>query len=363
MPILSVEGMLDVVPSAGLVSPLGTPLLGTPYNIFGGTVANYSEVTAINDSNGWLNLTTGPVSSSSSLAQKYCAISRPLGGLINFTGQSFVYGGVRIKVGITGTTLPLVGVHDDRAGALPNAAASYQTLFSTADIPGGVVANTEYYFEWAVDMTARKFLRRLDGVRLPDVDFASSSWDTLITAQGLAIAYGFTYAVSLQYQVRPAYSVKDIYIGEKVSGEATDWLGPRSVVPIGIKTVTAPWTPSSGTMVDAFNSPIYDATSFTTPYVTTDSFGSEGQLTLNVPSISGVIDAVSITSVGRRQPGTVGSLGVSLVSGVDETPRVNKTFGTTTTFVPISLHPKAPGDVKWTKALLEGLVIKLKPVN
>ena len=365
MPILSVEGMLDAMPGAGHNSAaFGTQLQGTPYLILGNGAGTFGEVTVSKDADGWLTTRTGPATSSTTQQAKYCGISRHLADLVTFTSSSYVYGGVRIKALINATQLPLVTIHDRRNANMPNQNTNQLVMFNYLDIPGGVESGREYYFEWAIDMPNKKILRRLDGVRLTDILLSSvAAMEATILAQACGVCYGFSAGYLVASSTVVGYSVKDIYIGEKVDGETTDWLGPRNVVPIAIESVDSVWTASSGTVLSALNTPITDSASFAAPSVTSDAAGTEASINWTPPNVAGKVNAVVITSIAKRQAATMGALGIVLKNGANEVGKSAKSLSTTSSYYQLGVYNNAPGDVPWTKELIDSVTLKVKPTN
>lgn len=364
MPILSVEGMLDA--AEGLThnsNNPGTPLPGTPYQIFASASGSFSVVTVSKDANGWLTTRTGPASGSTTAQAKYCGISRHLSDVTTFTSTSYVYGGARIKVNINATQLPIVTIHDRRAASLPNQNAHQLVIFSYLDIVGGVVSDKEYYFEWAIDMPNKVVHRRLDGVVLPDVAFATGT-EAAFLAQALAICYGFSAGYMVAASTVVGYSIRDVYIGEKVVGETIDWLGPQIVAPIPLKSVTAPWTPSSGTLLEALNTRINDAASAVTPFVTTDAGATEAAIQFDSPNVAGKINAVQVNFSGRRTAVALGGVEAYVVDGSTESTKRMRLLDTTFSYAgTVFVANRSPSGAPWSKAKIDSIVLKLTPKN
>ena len=361
MPILSVEGMLDCF-SQTISSVAQDPVLGTPYRGYGNSAASFSQ-NVITQTDGWLNFETGPATGgSATVVSKYLAIGRPLSDYTALTASTFLYGGVRIKCKVTtaSATYGLVGFYDTRT--MPNAAGNVQALLTAADVSGGFVADQEYYFEWAVDMANQKFLRRLDGVRLSDISFAAG-FNAAFLAQGMGVCYGYTANINVAASTKWGYSVRDIYVGEKVAGETVDWLGPRRVNPIAISEVVAPWTPTSGTILEAWNTPITDAVSFGAPSVATDAAGTEAAIKLQAPNITGKIDAICINVVARRKAASLGGLGLTIEHADGNLGKPDVALTTSFQQLQLGAFPTAPGGGGWTKSLVAGLTLKVKPNN
>lgn len=360
MPILSVEGMLDCA-SQTISSVAQDPVLGTPYRGYGNSASAYSQ-NFITQSDGWLDFETGPNNAGSTTVSKYLAIGRFLSDYTTITSSTYLYGGVRIKskYGTTSATYGLVGFYDTRV--VPNAAGNVQAILTAADVQGGFAAGQEYYFEWAVDMVNQKFLRRLDGVRLPDIAFAAG-FNAAFLAQGMGICYGYTANINTAQRILWGYSIKDIYVGEKVAGETADWLGPRSVAPIAISEVTAPWTPTSGTILEAWNTPVTDAVSFTAPNAATDAGGTEAAIKLQAPNIAGKIDAICINSIARRKAASLGGLGLTVEHSNGNLGKPDVPLTTSFQQLQLGTFPTAPGGGGWTKSLIAGVTVKVKPKN
>jgi len=361
MPILSVEGMLDALPGAGHNSAsVGTALLGSPYLIFANSAATFSEVTISKDVNGWLNTRTGPATGTTTQTTKYCGISRLLSDYTTIAASTYLYGGVRLKVFVNATQLPIVTLHDRKS--LPNTPSNQVVIFNYQDIPGGVVAGQEYYFEWAIDMAAGKVYRRLDGNRIADVTLSAANITALL-AQGFGICYGFAAGYSVAMSTVVGYSIKDIYVGEKVAGETVDWLGPRSVVPVDFNALDSQWLASAGTPLSALQTPINDSASLNAPSVTSDVAGTPGTFTMNTPAVTGIINAVTLTGLAKRQAGSLGGLKGAIKSGNNQIDGQPKNLDLTYTYVTLGLYPKAPGNVSWTKELLGSLSTIVTPSN
>jgi hypothetical protein len=358
MPILSAEGMVDLVP---ITTESSTPaaIQGTPYLVVGAASANRAA-TAITRDGDWLDMRSSPAGGTATSTSKYVGVYRPLSDYTNITASTYLYGGVRIKCLITGTLLPLLRFADSTQ---PTVSANAFSVFLGSDIPGGTVSGVEVYLEWALDMANKKILRRVDGVRIADIPIPSTAFETLFTNNVMAITYGCTTAVSAAMSTVVGYAIKDIYIGEKVAGETSDWLGPRIVTPLPLSSVTSEWQASSGTVLDALNTPITDSASYAAPYVTTDAAGTEATIKLTVPDVAGKIDAVVVTSIGKRRAATIGGLAAAMKNASGEDTRAVKLLTTTNSFCHLGTFVNAPGAVPWTKALLTDVTLKVKPSN
>jgi hypothetical protein len=362
MPILSVEGMMDAVEGNGhLSATVGSALAGTPYLILANSAATFSQVTVSKDADGWLTTRTGPATSSTTAQAKYCGISRHLADVVSFTASSFVYGGVRIKANVNATQLPLVTLHDRRPANMPNANANQLVIFNYLDISGGVVKDQEYYFEWAIDMPNKKVLRRLDGVRLADIALSAlAGLEAALLLNAMGICYGFSAGYMVAGSTVVGYSVRDIYMGEKVAGETVDWLGPQRVVPLVLESVSAPgWTTSDSTDVKTvLSKAISVAADISSPLVSTDASVTEAQLKFSA-DVKGSVVAVQFNAVAQRQVGNLANLRAKVsLDGTDSTssfidlvggPGLRKAM----------LLTKAPGGAPWTKESIAASTFKL----
>jgi hypothetical protein len=350
--------MVDLVP---ITTESSTPaaIRGTPYLVVGASSANRAA-TAVTLDGDWLDFRSAPSGGTTTQTSKFVGLCRPLADYTSITSSSYVYGGVRFKCLITGTLLPLLRFVD---ATQPTVSANAFTILFGNDIPGGTVAGTEYYIEWALDMANRRVLRRIDGVRIADLPFPATSYDTLFTNNVMGICYGSTSAVSAAMSTVIGYAIKDIYVGEKLAGETSDWLGPRIVSPLPIAAVTSPWQASAGTVLDAFNTTITDSASFTAPYVSTDAAGSDAEIKLSVPDVPGKIDAVTITSIGRRNAAALGGLAVVVENGEVEEGKGVKVLTTVNSFYTLGTYGNAPGGTPWTRNLLTDVTVKVTPSN
>lgn len=361
MPLVAIDTFLDAVPItvAPASNNFATPIVGTPYLVAAGTASTFSNM-AITKNDGWLECDSVGGTTTTATA-KFASVRRPLADIYNITANSYLYGAVRIK-------------KRTAYGAVANALVSFAhvdspssffSLFTYVNLPDGGVIGKEYYLEWALDCTTWTFKRRVDGVQIADLVMGSGSHSNNFLAGKMSLQFG-TANVAVQQVYHPPVDIKDVYFGERLAGETTDWLGDVMLVPLPVVSLAGSWTGNNGSggavdPVVALNTAVADQASFDAPYVVSDAAITEATLKVNTSPINGKVLALATSVVGKRQAGSMAALSHTVDAD-------GATLNTTTSILaqsamtPYSLRMmrSTPSGKPWSKQKLANMSIKLQ---
>lgn len=360
MPIVAVDGFLDAVPTTITTALTSVPIPGTPYLAAGNTAATYSNL-LVTKNGDWLECDTVGGAGTTAVV-KTAAIRRPFADIITFTANTYAYGAVRFKkrTGYTTVNNTLISfAHVD------SPTTNYPILTVTA-LGFTPAVDQEILFEWAIDCTTWTIKRRVNGVAIADLSMGSGTHSNNFLAQKMSLQFGLV-GTSVQQQYHPPIDIKDVYFGERLAGETSDWLGDVSIVALPPKTAAGPWTDNNGNggsaaQLTALNTPVVDQVSLNAPYLVSDANVSEASLTVDVSAINGKVLALAPSVAVRTQVGSLAAL--SHVVSADGSTQSSTTAVLTQTMTPYKqpVRTRTPSGQPWTKQKLADMSIKLKAV-
>lgn len=357
MAIRAIIGFDDLVCPAA-AQTVAQPMPGLPpFNQVPGGSALYGGPVITKTSDGWckLYMNKGPDGSGIGKSNQIWANLKDFG--ITATPTTNFTIGFRFAIPTT-SYASIHGVYIAETLAVTNTAAG---LFPSTAIPGYVLG-TEYYLEFTVDVATGVVKRWVDGTPIADTTITAAAI-AAIKAGTAFFCLGWYQSGLIAQNLEFSWRFKDMYVLEKTpDGINSGRLGPQTVVPIDLLSVTAPWTTPTGTVVDALNAPITDTASSLTPIVSSDAVATQAALVLKTGSLLGPVNGVVLTASGRRAAGSSANLKSSVSQGATNT--ADKTLTLTTSFqygLPVQIFDVAPDGTTWSKAKIEACTLKLTP--
>lgn len=360
MPIVAADGFLDAVPITISTALLNVPIPGTPYLAAGNTAATYSQL-VVTKNGDWLECDSIG-GTTTTATTKTAAIRRPLADIITFTANTYAYGAVRFKKRSAYTT----AANSLISFAHVDSPTTNYPILSVTSLGFTPAVDQEILFEWAIDCTTWTIKRRVNGVAIADLSMGTGTYSNNFLAQKMSLQFGLV-GTSVAQLYHPPIDIKDVYFGERLAGETSDWLGDVSIVALPPKTITSAWTDNNGNggsvaPLTALNTPVVDQASLNAPYLVSDAGVGEASLTVDVSLINGKVMAVAPTVIAKTQVGSLAALSHGISADGSTQSSTTDVLAQSMSLYRQPIRPRTPSGHLWTKQKLADMSIKLKAV-